>query len=280
MSNSVVEYLMTAMSRRPLLMGILNVTPDSFSDGGCFLKPDDALRQAEKLKNDGADILDIGGESTRPGSDPVSPQEETDRALPVVERVVRDIGLPVSIDTYKSAVAAEAVRAGACLINDISGLTFDPDMAATAARLNAGLIIMHIKGTPKHMQVNPHYDDVVGEVFTFLEQQCRLAANAGVQSIIIDPGLGFGKRLEDNYLLLKHLQEFRRLGRPVMIGSSRKSFLGKPFNAGPDDRLEGTIVTNVWAAMQGASVLRLHDILPVRRALEILNRITAEAHAD
>ncbi len=280
MSNSVVEYLMTAMSRRPLLMGILNVTPDSFSDGGRFLKRDDALRQAEKLKNDGADILDIGGESTRPGSDPVSLQEETDRALPVVERVVRDIGLPVSIDTYKSAVAAEAVRAGACLINDISGLTFDPDMAATAARLNAGLIIMHIKGTPKHMQVNPHYDDVVGEVFTFLEQQCRLAANAGVQSIIIDPGLGFGKRLEDNYLLLKHLQAFRRLGRPVMIGSSRKSFLGKPFNAGPDDRLEGTIVTNVWAAMQGASVLRLHDILPVRRALEILNRITAETHAD
>ncbi len=259
--------------KRTYLMGVLNVTPDSFSDGGRFSTKDAAIIQANKLKEDGADILDIGGESTRPGADPVSLQEELDRTIPVVEQISKTLDILISIDTYKSKVADEAMKSGAHIINDISGLDFDPDMVKTAAKHDAALVVMHIKGTPKDMQVDPHYDDPVAEIMAFLSNSVKKAAMNGVHKIIIDPGLGFGKRFEDNFLILKNVDRLSALGYPVLIGSSRKSYLGKLFNASPLDRLEGTIVSNIFALQKGANILRVHDVKSVRRAVTIAEKI-------
>lgn len=254
-------------------MGVLNVTPDSFSDGGKFYPFDSAIAHARQLTEDGADILDVGGESTRPGADPVSLQEELDRTIPVIEKISKSLDVLISIDTYKSPVAEEAAKAGAHIINDISGLTFDPDISAVAARHDTALVIMHIKGKPKTMQSNPEYKDAITEIKGFLFTACEQAQRRGVKKIIIDPGLGFGKRFEDNFVILKKIDQLKPLGYPILIGSSRKSYLGKLFDAAPLDRLEGTIVSNIIAMQHGANILRVHDVKAIKRAVTIANKI-------
>lgn len=271
--DNSIDRFYADCSHRVSIMGVLNVTPDSFSDGGRFYSTDAAFAHARQLKEDGADVLDIGGESTRPGAEPVAEQEELDRVIPVIEKISKNLDIFISIDTYKSAVADAAMKAGAHMINDISGLTFDKSMTATAARHNAALVIMHIKGNPKTMQTDPHYDDTMSEIKNFLTEASNKAMNEGVQKIIIDPGLGFGKRTEDNFLILKDLDQLKSLGFPILIGSSRKSYLGKPFNAPPLDRLEGTIVSNIIAMQNGANLLRVHDVKSVRRAVTIAEMI-------
>jgi dihydropteroate synthase len=255
------------------LMGILNVTPDSFSDGGQYLSMEKALAHARMMKADGADIIDVGGESTRPGADPVPLQQELDRVIPVIEKLSKEIDVVLSIDTYKSQVADDALQAGAHIVNDISGLTFDADMAGVAAKHGAALILMHMKGTPKNMQINPEYHNVVAEVKQFLDDACHKARLAGVTRLFVDPGFGFGKRAKDNFTLLKNLETFQSLGCPIVVGTSRKSFLGNSVGAGPHERVEGTIVTNVIAAQKGATILRVHDVKTLNRAMDLTQQI-------
>ncbi|MDZ7263523.1 MAG: dihydropteroate synthase [candidate division KSB1 bacterium] len=268
-------------SRRTYIMGILNVTPDSFSDGGAFYDPDRAVAHGLQMAADGADIIDIGAESTRPGAEPVSEAEELRRLLPVVEELVHKVNVPISIDTYKSGVAAAALKAGATMINDISGLRFDPLLKEVAAEYQVPVIIMHIKGEPRHMQQNPHYDDLMGEIVQYLEESIQLALQAGIDrsKLIIDPGIGFGKRLEDNYEILRRLGEFKRLGCPILVGPSRKSFIGKVLNLPPDQRLEGTLAAVTAAILQGADIVRVHDVKQVRRACWIADIIAGKAPA-
>ena len=250
-------------------MGILNVTPDSFSDGGRFFSIEKAVTHADQLIAEGADILDIGGESTRPGAEPLTLKDELDRVLPVLRAIRKTSDIPISIDTYKAAVAKAALDEGADIINDISGMTMDDGIADVAAQNDAPLVVMHIRGTPSHMQNNPTYENVVFEVKQFLESQCAKAQLIGANKLIIDPGFGFGKRYEDNFTLLKNLRTFTALGYPLMAGTSRKSFLGKAFDAPPANRLEGTLISNIYAVQQGATLLRVHDVSSMKRALHI-----------
>jgi dihydropteroate synthase len=260
------------------VMGIVNVTPDSFSDGGQFDTLDRALGHARQLIDDGADLLDIGGESTRPGSDPVPADEELRRVIPVIEGIRSFSSVPLSIDTTKSEVARAALRSGANVINDISGTTFDPKMTDAVAEHGAILVIMHMLGTPKTMQQDPHYDDVVREVRQWLDERAATLRSRGIQRLVVDPGFGFGKRLADNFQLLARLDSLRTLGYPLLVGTSRKSFLGALFNAPPEDRLEGTLISNILAVMKGATILRVHDVRQVRRALSFLQAV--EHHAS
>jgi dihydropteroate synthase len=256
-------------------MGILNVTPDSFSDGGEHYDPDMALHRALTMVAEGADIIDIGGESTRPGSDAVSEQDELSRVVPVLERLRDRISVPLSIDTTKAGVAEAALSLGAAIVNDISALTFDSEMTRVVHESGAGLVIMHIRGTPKTMQVNPHYEDVVAEIKSFLRDRICVAVQAGIpmDSIVVDPGLGFGKRLLDNYSILRNLDQFNELNRPVLIGPSRKSFLGKPFHLPPEDRLEGSLAAITAGVLKGAHIVRVHDVQAARRALAVADTI-------
>ncbi len=260
---------------KTLVMGILNVTPDSFSDGGQFYDVKRAQEHARQLRDEGADIIDIGGESTRPGSEPLSLQDELDRVIPVIQSL-HDLDIPISIDTYKASVAKAAVDAGAVIINDISAATFDPEMPRVMAETGAGVVLMHIKGEPKNMQVNPHYDDVVQEVGNFLLRQTVELQENGITAdrIVIDPGIGFGKRLEDNYVLTRHLQDLLDLGYPLLYGPSRKSFLGKVLDLSPEQRLEGTIAACTAAALAGVQIVRVHDVRAVKRALTIADLIS------
>jgi dihydropteroate synthase len=264
------------LSSRTHIMGVLNVTPDSFSDGGEFLDPSKALARAEKLIEDGADVLDVGGESTRPGSESISADVEFSRVAPVLKGLASmRISVPVSIDTWKHEVAERALDLGAHAINDISGLRFDPGLADLAARYGAGLILSHIKGTPKNMQVDPTYDDVVAEIKEFLKNSASVAAAAGVGdgSIVIDPGIGFGKTLRNNLEIFKRLGEIVDLGYPVLVGPSRKSFIGAILDVPVDDRLEGTLAASVISVMNGASMIRVHDVKEARRAVSIADAI-------
>jgi len=254
----------------PLLMGILNVTPDSFSDGGRFQLLDQAVEQGLRLQNDGADILDIGGESTRPGASPVDLDEELRRTIPVIQRLVREVRIPISIDTTKSEVARQALAAGAEIVNDISGLTFDPQMLDVCRSADAGICVMHIQGTPQTMQLNPSYRNVVEDVTEFLQQQVDRCLMAGIpaERMCIDPGIGFGKTAEHNLQLLQavpHLQH--SLQRPVLIGHSRKRFLARLLGREVDERLAGTIGVSIAMATQGVDVLRIHDVQPIRDSL-------------
>jgi dihydropteroate synthase len=260
---------------RPLVMGVLNVTPDSFADGGRFFDPDAALAQARALIVAGADILDIGGESTRPFADPVPLDEELRRVVPVIETLAPEINVPISIDSYKAQVARAALNAGAAIINDISALRFDPDMAATAARFGAAVILMHMQGTPRTMQDAPHYEDVLGEVRGFLKDRIHAVVEAGLpeESLIVDPGIGFGKRIEDNLALIDGLDAFLDLGRPICVGVSRKAFIGRILDLPVSDRLEGTIAAAVLCADRGAHILRVHDVGAVRRALRVAEAV-------
>ncbi|KKL61414.1 hypothetical protein LCGC14_2195550, partial [marine sediment metagenome] len=228
-------------TRRTLIMGILNVTPDSFSDGGEFLELDKAVTRAHEMVDQGADIIDIGGQSTRPGSEPVPPEEEIRRTAPVIEAIAGDIPTPVSIDTYQSGVARMALKAGASMINDISGLRFDPEMAGVAAEADVPVVLMHIKGTPREMQKDPVYEALVPEVLDYLRQSIRIAEGAGLDKIIIDPGIGFGKTFDHNLEIIASLGEFAKMGYPVLVGPSRKAFIGSILGGVSEDgRLEGT----------------------------------------
>lgn len=255
------------LSLRPHIMGVLNVTPDSFSDGGRYLDLREALRRAHQLIEEGADIIDIGGESTRPGADPVPLSAELERVLPVVEGLSSQEGVIISVDTYKSQVAQKVIDAGAHLINDISGLRFDPELASVVARAGVGLVIMHIKGKPKSMQVNPQYDDLMGEIYGWLDEGVRLALKAGVarERIIVDPGIGFGKRPQDNLVILHRLNELKGLGYPLLIGPSRKSFIGEVLGLPVEGRLEGTAAAVALGVAKGANILRVHDVQELGR---------------
>jgi dihydropteroate synthase len=251
------------------IMAVLNVTPDSFSDGGCFFDPAAALAQARRLIEDGADLLDIGGESTRPGAGPVPAAEELRRVLPVVEALASETSIPISIDTAKPEVADACLRAGARVVNDVTGFT-NPEMLRVAARHNASVVIMHMRGTPQTMRTLTTYGDVVAEVMSFLAGQARLARSHGIAEIIIDPGIGFAKTAAQSFLLLQRLRDFTSLGYPLLIGASRKSFLGTlPSSAGPAARLEASLAAAVVAVMNGASILRVHDVRETRRAIEV-----------
>lgn len=252
-------------------MGIVNVTPDSFSDAGLFLDPDAAIEHGLRLADEGAGILDVGGESTRPGAEPVPEQEEIDRVLPVVEALA-GAGRSVSIDTTKLEVARAALGAGATLVNDVSAFRFSPDMAGLVASAGMDCCLMHMLGEPRTMQADPRYEDVVSEVKAFLEERLAFATAEGVpeERIWLDPGIGFGKTVEHNLELLRRLDEIVAIGRPVVVGTSRKSFLGKLAGGRPEgERLPGTIATNVLALERGASVFRVHDVAPVADALKV-----------
>ncbi len=263
------------LGRRTLIMGILNITPDSFSDGGRYFSSDTALARARVLIEAGADILDIGGESTRPGSQPVSVEEEMARVLPVLTTLRRNLQVPLSIDTYKAAVAEAALAAGAEIINDISGLTFDAGMAALAARSGAGLVLMHIQGTPRDMQQNPWYADVTAEVGRFLARQVAVAEAAGVgrDQIVLDPGIGFGKRPEDNLTLLRELGRLNSLGLPLLVGPSRKSFIGRILDLPVSERVEGTAAAVTAAILNGAGIVRVHDVREMARVARVADAI-------
>ena len=263
------------LDERTHLMGILNVTPDSFSDGGLYMDPDKAISHGIELASQGADIIDIGGESTRPGAKPLPPDEELRRVIPVIEGLLAKVEVPISIDTYKSFIAEKAIEAGAQMINDISGLHFDPKMADVAAKYDVPIVLMHTKGTPEVMQLDPHYDCLLTEIMEYLEESIEVAEGAGVDArqIIIDPGIGFGKSAEDNLRIIYHLAELKSLGKPIMLGVSRKSFIGKILDAEVGQRIEGTLASISAAIMNGADILRVHEVGPARKAAQIMDAI-------
>ena len=263
---------------RTLVMGVLNVTPDSFSDGGQFFSFDHAISHAEQMIEEGADIIDVGGESTRPGSEFVSEEEELDRVIPVIERLAASAAIPISIDTTKSSVARAALQAGAEIVNDISGLRFDPAIAAEAAKTGAGLVLMHSRGTPKSMQTLPPVADIMNEVINGLRQSLAVATQHGVtfESIAIDPGIGFGKTAEQNLELIAKLDQLvsQFPSFPFMIGTSRKGFIGKLLNGAPaGERLHGTIATVVASVLKGAHILRVHDVKTAVEAVKVADAI-------
>ncbi len=261
-----------SFGKRTYVMGILNVTPDSFSDGGKFISVKDAVAQADRMIKDGADIIDIGGESTRPGAKKVSEQEEIKRTIPVIKELKKR-NIIISIDTRKSGVAYAAIKAGANIINDISGLKFDKNMAKTAANLKVPVIIMHMRGNPENMQKNTQYSDIIADIMAELDKSIKIAQNAGIEKIIIDPGFGFSKTPEQNLEILKRLKEFKSLGLPILIGTSRKSTIGHVLGLPPAKRLEGTIATVVVAILAGADIIRVHDVLEMKRAAKMADAI-------
>lgn len=263
------------LGKRTLLMGVLNVTPDSFSDGDLYFDKEKAIAQGLRMVEEGADLLDIGGESTRPGSKPLGLEEELRRVIPVIKSLAKEVDAPISIDTYKSTVAQKAFEAGAGMINDISGLHFDPGLAHFAAKEGIPLILMHIRGTPEMMQKDVHYDSLFSEILLYLKDSIQRAESAGVepQQIIIDPGIGFGKTVEDNLLIIKNLFEFRILGKPILLGTSRKSFIGKILNSDVTDRLEGTLSSIAIGVLNGAHIIRCHDVLQAKKAIAVADAI-------
>lgn len=263
---------------RTWLMGVINITPDSFSDGGLYLDKDNAVKRGLELAEEGADIIDIGGESTRPGSESIPLEEELRRVIPVISTLRKKIDTLISVDTTKSLVAQAALDAGADIINDISAFGFDPQMAALIAQKNAPVVLMHMKGTPKTMQVNPFYEDVVKEVKYFFKAKLEDVQTQGIrkEKIILDPGIGFGKRFEDNLALINNLHELADLGCPILIGVSRKSFIGRILGSSPQERLEGTIASAVMSIAHGASILRVHDVAYVKKAVLVADAIMKE----
>ncbi len=260
---------------RPLLMAILNVTPDSFFDGGKHATVDAALRRCEAILADGADIVDVGGESTRPGAEPVSEEEELKRVLPVIEAIAKRFDCPVSVDTVKSAVARAALEAGASIINDVSAMTSDPRMLEVPQGFGAAVVLNHMRGAPRTMQQNPEYGDVVRDVKDFLLERVQILASLGLSKdrIAVDPGIGFGKRLEDNNALIEHLEDLDSIGCPVLLGHSRKSFIGKTAGLEDSDRLQPSVAVALYAALKGASILRIHDVKATAEALRMVESI-------
>ena len=262
--------------RETLVMGIVNVTPDSFSDGGKFFSPEVAISHASKLITQGADIIDIGGESTRPGAKLVSESEELKRVIPVIEKIRTDNPtILISIDTTKASVAKHAIEAGADIINDVSGLSFDNNMIGIVESFNVPVVIMHMKGNPQNMQLNPKYKDIVNEILDFFKMKIKIAIQSGINRsmIILDPGIGFGKTVEHNFELLSRLNEFNVLELPIMIGPSRKSFIGITLDLPPEDRVEGTAAAVSAGVMNGASIVRVHDVKSMKRVVTIIEKV-------
>jgi dihydropteroate synthase len=263
------------LGEKTLVMGVLNITPDSFSDGGLFLEPAKAIEHGLLMAKQGADIIDVGGESSRPGAEAVPLDEELRRVIPVIAGLASRLEIPVSVDTYKAQVAEQAIEAGAQMINDISGLSFDPRMPAVAARFDTPLIIMHIKGNPKTMQQAPHYDNVMGEIIAYMRAGIERAERAGVDphQVIVDPGIGFGKRVQDNLSILKRLDELAVLERPILIGTSRKSFIGAVLKQEVDERAIGTLATVAVSVLKGAHIVRVHDVPAIRQTAAMVDAI-------
>jgi len=265
-------------------MGILNVTPDSFSDGGKYFSLEKAVERGLEMAGEGADIIDVGGESTRPrsnaygeGAEPVPAEEEARRVVPVIERLVRSTDVPVSIDTSKAAVAALALAAGAVIVNDVTGFVSDPAMPDVVAKAGASAVVMHMKGTPRVMQQDPQYDDLFGEIALFLEQALERGRRAGIRQLIVDPGIGFGKTQRHNLELIDGLFRLRSLGVPILVGPSRKSFIGVLLDAPTEDRLEGSLAASVACILNGAHILRVHDVKSTRKAALVADAITRSA---
>ncbi|NCO84296.1 MAG: dihydropteroate synthase [Nitrospirae bacterium CG02_land_8_20_14_3_00_44_33] len=263
-------------SKKTCLMGILNVTPDSFSDGGRHFDKASAIRRAYEMVEEGADIIDVGGESTRPGSEPVPLQEEIDRTIPVIEEISKKIKVPVSIDTYKAEVARRALDAGASIVNDISGLRFDPEMPKVVSQYKVPVVIMHIKGTPKDMQANPIYEALIPEITDYFRESIRLAVESGIteDKIIIDPGIGFGKTFDHNLEIIKNLREFTLLEKPLLVGVSRKAFIGKILGDAPvSERLEGSEAAAAISILNGANIIRVHDVKEMKKVALVADAI-------
>jgi dihydropteroate synthase len=267
------------LGRRTLVMGIVNVTPDSFSDGGSYANVDDAVKHAIQMVADGAELVDVGGESTRPGSDVVAPEEEIHRVVPVIRRIVDELpDVPVSVDTRKPAVARAALEGGATIVNDVSAGA-DPAMFGVVGEAGAGMVLMHMKGEPKTMQDDPSYYDVVAEVRGFLGDRVEAAVGAGIdlERLCIDPGIGFGKTLEHNLTILHDIRAFHHLGVPVLVGPSRKRFIGTLTDTEADDRVEGTAGVVAWCAAEGVDVLRVHDVKEMTRVVRVVDAIARPA---
>jgi len=263
------------LEKKVAVMGILNLTPDSFYDGGRYRTEKEILKRVEQMIEEGADIIDIGGESTRPGSDRVSVEEELRRIIPYLRKIRGLFDIPLSIDTYKAKVAKEAIEAGAEMVNDISGLRFDPEMAEVISSKNASVVLMHIKGTPKNMQDNPFYESLMDEIISYLRKSLEIALKAGIDfdRIVIDPGIGFGKTVEHNLFILKNLEELRILRRPILIGVSRKSFIGKVLDLPVEERLFGSLAATSVAVMNGARIVRCHDVRETRQVVDLVDAI-------
>jgi len=265
-------------TRATTVMGILNITPDSFSDGGLYLEKDKAIERARRMVSEGAHIIDVGGMSTRPGSMPVDQDEEIRRTLPVIEAIADSVGVPVSIDTCRAEVARKALNAGASIVNDISGLRSDPDMASVAAEAGAPVVVMHMKGTPLDMQKDPRYEALIPEILDSLRESIRIASSAGIDQIIVDPGIGFGKTFDQNLEIINRLDEFVLLGRPLLVGASRKAFLGAILDGAPEtDRLEGTAAVVAASILRGAHIVRVHDVREMARVARVTDAIRAES---
>lgn len=267
------------LGKRTHIMGILNITPDSFSDGGLHFSTAAAVDRGLRMIDEGADLLDIGGESTRPGSEPVPLDEELRRTLPVIEALAGSLPVPVSIDTYKAEVARRALEAGASMVNDISGMRFDPAMPAVVSRFRVPVVLMHIKGTPKSMQINPEYQDLLAEITDFFKESIRIAEQAGISGdrIILDPGIGFGKTFEHNLRIINNLDRFSILGKPLLAGTSRKAFLGKILgDLPPPERLEGTAASVAIAIIKGAHIVRVHDVKEMVKVARVADAIKQE----
>lgn len=277
--DSLLTSLATDPNRYPLVMGILNVTPDSFSDGNRYLDEKAAIRHGRALFEQGAELVDVGGESTRPGSEPVAEDEELRRVLPVIHGLREQTDRPISIDTMKARVAEEALQAGANLVNDVSAGRQDPQMLEVVTRKGCPYILMHMQGMPKTMQQDPHYDHLMDELHRFFDERLALAVGVGVgeEQIILDPGLGFGKRREDNYEILRRLWELRVFDRPVMVGTSRKSFLNNDLGPTPEERLEESIAAGTIAMMNGADILRVHDVIPALKSRVVFRRLIGQS---
>lgn len=254
------------------LMGVLNMTPDSFYDGSKYDSYKNAISQADKLIKENVDVIDIGGESTRPGAEKISPEEEVKRILPVIKYIKKNHNIPLSVDTYKSEVASIVLKEGVEIINDISGLRFDKKMAEVIASHKASVILMHIKGTPKTMQKKPRYKNLIKEIIDYLAGSIKIAVDNGIQfnNIIIDPGIGFGKTVEQNYIILRELKKLKILNRPILIGLSRKSLIGKVLNNLPDERLAGTVALNTLSILNGANMIRVHDVSKHREVIQLM----------
>lgn len=254
-------------------MGILNVTPDSFSDGGKFNSLEKAVTQALRMEKEGADFIDIGAESTRPNAKEISVEEELERLTPIISELVKVLEVPISIDTTKAVVAEKMLEVGAEVVNDISGFKFEPKLAEVTAKFNAFAILMHTRGKPQTMQKNVEYENLLGEICDYLKNSIELAEEKGVTKIAVDPGIGFGKSFEDNFTLIRRLTEFGKFERPILVGLSRKSFLGKDLNLAPNERLEGSLAGAVASVLNGANILRVHDVAETKKAIIIADRI-------
>ena len=267
-----------SITDRTLIMGIVNVTPDSFSDRGRHFHPDDAVAQAKQLEKEGADILDLGAESTRPGAEPVPVEEELRRLTPVVERLVEQVSVPISIDTRKRPVAEEMLRLGADIINDVSALRYDLGMGGLLADLGCPVILMHMQGTPQTMQESPEYENVISDILEFFRERTEYAVSEGIRQdrIILDPGIGFGKTLEHNYQIIRHLDKFKSMGYPLVLGASRKSLIGTTLDLPVDERLEGSLAVAAVGIWKGADIVRVHDVQATKRVARMVDALRGD----